>query len=188
MQALQKLPTPRRKSGVQWSLKPQDIAILLKLVCLRGQWLPYEELATQMHISQSEAYAAVQRLLAARLAAVGEDNVIRPVKGELHAFIYYGAAYFFPAIRTETTIGFPTAYGTSPLREQVLFANEFPPVWPHKDGDTRGPGLVPLYEDLPLAAQKDSCLKELLSLFDALRIGQARERGKAYELLLPRLA
>jgi hypothetical protein len=171
--------TPSR----QWAMKPQDLAILFKLVCLRGQWLPYQELATQMRLSQFEAHAAIQRLIACRVVRVEEDGSVRPVMQLLHPFVFYGAAYVFPAVRTEITIGFPTAYGASPMREHVLFADEFPPVWPHAEGTTRGPGLLPLYADAPLAAQADNTLAHLMSLFDALRIGQAREREKAGELL-----
>jgi hypothetical protein len=164
-------------------MKPQDLAVLFKLVCLRGQWLPYQELAGQMRLSQFEAHAAVQRLIACRLARVEEDGSVRPVIQSLHPFVFYGAAHVFPAVRTEITIGFPTAYGASPMREHVLFADEFPPVWPHAEGTTRGPGLLPLYPDAPLAAQTDNALAHLMTLFDALRIGQAREREKAGELL-----
>jgi hypothetical protein len=60
-------------------------------------------------------------------------------------------------------------------------------VWPHADGLVRGSALLPLYPKLPLAAAKDPALYELLALFDALRIGQAREREIARKLLEERL-
>ena len=52
----------------------------------------------------------------------------------------------------------------------------------------RGSALLPLYPKLPLAASKDQPLYELLALFDALRIGQAREREMARKLLEERLS
>ncbi|MEO6146692.1 MAG: hypothetical protein ABIT70_06495, partial [Sulfuriferula sp.] len=85
------------------------------------------------------------------------------------------------------TIGFPTAHGVAPLRELIVASHEPPPVWPHPEGIARGPGLLPLYESLPLAAQEDASLYELLALFDALRAGQARERELARKLLEERL-
>jgi hypothetical protein len=51
----------------------------------------------------------------------------------------------------------------------------------------RGSALLPLYPNLPLTAEKDQTLYELLALFDALRIGQAREREIARTLLEERL-
>ena len=47
---------------------------------------------------------------------------------------------------------------------------------------------MPLYPKLPLAAARDQALYELLALFDALRIGQAREREMARKLLEERLS
>lgn len=60
-------------------------------------------------------------------------------------------------------------------------------MWPHPEGIARGPGLLSLYENLPLAAREDPVLYELLALFDALRSGQARERELARKYLEERL-
>lgn len=176
----------KRASGRQWVLKPQDLAIALKLVALEGQWLPYAVLAEAMRMSRFEAHAAVQRLTAARLVVV-VDGQPGPVMAALRGFVIYGAPYAYPAVRGEITIGFPTAYGVSPLKEMMVASNEAPPVWPHPEGIARGPGLLPLYESLPLAAQQDAVLYELLALFDALRTGQARERELARKYLEERL-
>jgi hypothetical protein len=102
-------------------------------------------------------------------------------------FICFGAVYVYPAVRTEPTIGMPTAHGVPPLRALVMFADESVPVWPDAQGTARGTGLLPLYEKAPLAAKLDPDLYELLALFDALRIGQARERSLAEPLLRERL-
>ena len=56
-----------RLSHAQWSLKPQDLAMALKLVCLAGEKVVYTELARAMHMSQFEAHACMARLSAARL-------------------------------------------------------------------------------------------------------------------------
>lgn len=176
----------RRAGNRQWVLKPQDLAVALKLVTLGGARLTYAELAKRLRLSQFEAHAAVQRLMAARLAVdLGEGP--RPVMAALRSFIVSGAPYCYPAVRGEVTIGFPTAYAVSPLKDLVLFSQEMPPVWPHPEGTARGSALLPLYEKLPLAAIDDPKLYELLALFDALRMGQARERELATKLLEERL-
>ena len=54
-------------------------------------------------------------------------------------------------------------------------------------GIVRGQGLRPLYENGPLAALEDNALSELMTLFDSLRVGQARERVLAGGLLVERL-
>jgi len=176
----------QRASGRQWVLKPQDLAVALKLVVLQGRWLPYATLGEVMRLSRFEVHAAVQRLLAARLLVQIEDQP-RPVFAALRPFVVFGAPYAYPVVRGEMTIGFPTAHGVAPLKDIMVATDEPAPVWPHAEGIARGPGLLPLYESLPLAAQDDAALYELLALFDALRAGQARERELARKFLEKRL-
>jgi hypothetical protein len=128
----------KRASSRQWVLKPQDLAIALKLVALKGQWLPYAGLGEAMHLSRFEAHAAVQRLLAARLVAAIEGPP-RPVLAALRPFVIFGAPYAYPAVRGEITIGFPTAHGAAPLKDSVASTHEPPPVWPHPEGVARWP-------------------------------------------------
>jgi hypothetical protein len=176
----------KRASTRQWVLKPQDLAIALKLVVLKGRWLPYAELGKAMHLSQFEVHAAVQRLMAARLCYEFE-GVPRLVMPLLRQFVVYGAPYAYPAVHGEMTIGSPTAHGMSPLKELLSPTNEPVPVWPHSKGKIRGMALLPLYEKLPLAVAYDEELYELLALFDALRAGQARERELAKKFLEERI-
>lgn len=176
----------KRASGRQWVLKPQDLAIVLKMVALQGQWLPYAALGEAMRLSRFEAHAAIQRLKAARLV-VEIEGPPQPVFAALRSFVIFGAPYAYPAVRGEMTIGFPTAHGAPPLKDLMAPTNELPPVWPHPHGIARGPGLLPLYESLSLAAMDDPALYELLALFDALRAGQARERELAKKFLEERL-
>jgi len=182
----QKSVAMKRAGTRQWVLKPQDLAVALKLAALHGQWLPYATLAEALRMSRFEAHAAVQRLTAARLV-VEVDGPPRPVMAALRQFVVFGAPYVYPPVRGEMTIGFPTAHGVSPLKAIMAASTEPPPVWPHPEGKARGQGLLPLYENLPLAAMDDTALYELLALFDALRSGQARERELAKKLLEERL-
>jgi hypothetical protein len=175
------MPTTR-----QWVLKPQDLVIAFKLSLQRNNWLSYKDLAKELSLSQFEAHAGAKRLVAARLAHEASGEV-RPIRAALENFAIYGAPHAYPAVRGEMTIGFPTAHGGPPLKDKVMFSSESPPVWPHPEGTERGIGLLPMYEKLPLAARGDKALYELLALFDALRIGQARERELAAGLLQERL-
>src|SRR5581483_4039468 len=176
----------RRASARQWVLKPQDLAVALKLVSLQGEQMAYAALAKLMRLSPFEVHAAVQRLIAARLVTK-HAGPIRPILAALRAFVISGAPYAYPPVRGEATIGFPTSHAVPPLSEQIQPSAESPPVWPHPGGTTRGQAVLPLYENLPLAAVDDARLYELLALFDALRMGQARERELAKKLLEERL-
>ena len=62
-----------------------------------------------------------------------------------------------------------------------------PPVWPHAEGSARGIALIPLYPSAPAAALRNAVLYENLALFDALRMGNARERGLAAQLFEERI-
>lgn len=176
----------RRAARRQWTLKPQDLAVALKLVALGGKSVSYAEMAKQLRLSPFESHAATQRLMAARLV-VDRDGMVRPNLAALRSFVIQGAPYAYPAVRGETTIGFATAHGAAPLKDRVHPSKEAVPVWPHPEGTVRGEALLPLYEKLPLAARDDASFYELLTLFDALRIGQARERELARRLMEERL-
>ena len=75
----------RRAGSRQWVLKPQDLAVALKLVALKKRWLPYAALGETMHLSRFEAHAAVQRLGAAGLVAEAEGPP-QPVMAALRSF------------------------------------------------------------------------------------------------------
>jgi hypothetical protein len=167
-------------------LKPQDIAVALKLVVLGPKRLAYSGLGQAMHLSQFEAHAAVQRLIAAKLV-VSIDGAIRPVTGALRRFLVNGAPYAYPPVRGEVVVGTPTAHAVPPLKDKFAPNAELPPVWPDPSGSVRGQALLPLYPGLPAAAKEDSQLYELVALFDALRVGQAREREMAGRMLEARL-
>lgn len=171
-----------RLAKAQWSLKPQDLAVAFKLAVSDGARLPYAVLAKQMALSPFEAHAAVARLVQARLLTEVEGR-LELVMPAFKPFVLQGAVYFFPAVRGEITIGFPTAHAVEPLKSKLMPTQELPPVWPHPEGQSRGMSLLPLYPKLPLAAKQDDKLYRALALFDALRSGQARERDLVRGLL-----
>ena len=113
----------------------------------------------------------------------------RPVllKPQLREFVLHGARFAFPAVHGPLTRGVPTAYAAEPLNMVIAPSSDPPPVWPHKDGGTRGVALAPLYPTVPDAALRDEKLYPLLTLFDALRSGQARERNIAQKMLEERI-
>jgi hypothetical protein len=81
------------------------------------------------------------------------------------------------------TRGVPTGYAAAPLNTVIAPSSDPVPVWAHPKGKVRGIGFIPLYPSVPEAALKDERLYALLTLFDALRSGQARERAAAQKLL-----
>jgi DNA-binding Lrp family transcriptional regulator len=110
------------------------------------------------------------------------DNAVRPHSHNLAEFTLHGAKYAFPGVRLPLSVGVPTSHSAP------AFAGVFAPgstdfVWPHPNGSVRGVGVEPLHPSVPFAAMQDAKLYEMLALFDALRVGKARERGMALERL-----
>ena len=110
------------------------------------------------------------------------DNAVRPHSHNLAEFALHGAKYAFPADKLPLVVGVPTSHSAP------AFAGVFAPgstdfVWPHPNGTVRGVGVEPLHPSVPFAAMQDAKLYDMLALFDALRVGKARERGMALERL-----
>lgn len=168
------------------ALKPQDLLVVLKLWVGRGRVWNYQVLAHELGMSAAEAHNAVKRARKAGLLPAGELSGV-PNLMALKEFLIHGAKYAFPADIGQVTRGIPTAYAVAPLKDQMQASDDLPPVWPHKDGTERGIAVEPLYKSATDAALADPALYELLALFDALRIGRARERQMATALIEERL-
>jgi len=169
-------------SNRQIALKPQDLYVLLALLSRGGGSVGYPELAEQTDLAVSAVHGALKRAAAAQLAMFEER---RPVvlKTQLREFLLHGAKYAFPPVWGSLTRGVPTGYAAAPLDKVIAPSADPVPVWPHPKGAVRGVSLAPLYPSVPGAALKDERLYAMLSLFDALRSGQARERAAAQKLL-----
>jgi hypothetical protein len=166
-------------------LRPADLLVLLGL--LRPAQAPdwsVRSLAAELELPQ----AAVQR----SLARLGETPVYdaprrRVNRTAAEELLTRAVPYVAPAKLGAPTRGRPTAWAAPPLSEHIG-GNELPPVWPEARGKTRGLAVEPLHEGALHAAREDPWLYEMLSLVDAVRIGDARVRGIAAELLHERLS
>ncbi len=165
-------------------LLPQDVVVLAKLVCYRGERPPIAQVAGDVTLSPSQVHASLKRLERSRLV---DTQTGRPLLKAVEEFLIHGVKYAFPVQRGEATRGVPTAYAAPPLNGQIAADSDLPPVWPDPEGDVRGVTLEPLHRAAPKAARKDSALYEILALIDALRDGRARERQLAETELSARL-
>ena len=177
----------RSPSNPQLVLRPQDLVVLLRLALDPGHPPSYAALGAELAITASEAHAAVERAVAAKLASKRDDGRPSVVRAALSAFIQHGARYCFPATQGGFSRGVPTGYAALPLSERILPGNDPPPVWPWKNGTSRGIAFYPLYPSVPDAVERNPALGELLALFDSLRGGNAREQALAMALLEERL-
>jgi hypothetical protein len=165
-------------------LKPQDVLVLLKLVAIGKRHWTYSGLAGELGMSASEVHGAIKRLSTAQLFFPDSETVFH---GNAVEFLVSGVRYAFPAERGTQTVGLPTAHAAPPLNEQIVPGRSLPPIWPSRHGGVPGISLTPLYPSVPEAAHADPHLYELLALVDALRIGKARERMIASQIIRDRV-
>lgn len=168
------------------NLKPQDVVVALKLFGYPSGRPPISIVASDLALSPSEVHGAIQRLRSSGLLH-GPALKDKPNISGLEEFLVHGLKYAFPAEHGEVTRGIPTSYAAEPLKSEIAISSDLPPVWPWRDGETRGVALEPLYKNVPHAALRDPALYELLALVDAIRDGRARERNLAERDLVRRL-
>ncbi len=169
-------------SWKQPSLKAQDLLVVLKISISSPKDLTFSRLSNDLHMSVSEAHAAVKRATQSRLLTnAGERLAVSRVA--LREFVLHGVPYAFPPLFGGLTRGVPTGAWAPPLNSKFDTQNDLPHVWPDPEGSVRGVSLCPLYPSVPSAAALSMRLYELLSLIDALRAGAARERELAIKTL-----
>ena len=164
-------------------LKPQDIVVLMKLVGEDAGWT-FDKVAGEIGLSASAVHRSLAR---AQEAGLYDANRRRVNAFALFEFLAHGARYVFPAVRSGEARGIPTAWAAPPLADRLSASERNVPVWPHARGKARGIALEPLHSVVPGAVLRDTKFAELLALFDAIRIGSARERKLATRELGRRL-
>ncbi|HLP95657.1 MAG TPA: hypothetical protein VK168_16555 [Saprospiraceae bacterium] len=159
-------------------LRPQDLVILLKLLLLKDSGWNQISLAKSLFLSQSEISGSLKRSAYARLLQNKGKQVARQPFMDL---LQYGVPYMFPQQPGAVVRGIPTAHSAEPLVQLISSTENY--VWPYAKGHMRGHSILPLYPSVVLAVELDPPLYELLALIDAVRVGRAREKNLALELL-----
>jgi hypothetical protein len=169
-------------------LKAQDLFVLYKQAANPSRRWTYATLGAALGMSASQVHRSVQRALSAGLATSNGRGEWHVIPEALIEFSIHGARYAFPAEVGAVRRGVPTSFGALPLSNEISSAPGEAPVWPHPEGQVRGPTLSPLHRQAPDAALADPALYELLALLDALRVGRSRERSLAQTMLSQRLS
>ena len=159
----------------QDTMRPLDLAVALGLTTSRGESRStFSQLGVALGLSASTVHDSLQRLQAAGLV---RDGTREPNRRALRDFVVHGARHVFPPSLGREMRGVPTAHAGPVLRK--LFGDAQPLVWPDADGPSRGTAMAPLYPNAVHLPATDPELYNVLTLVDALRVGQARERNAA---------
>ena len=166
-------------------LKGEDIVLLLKLSGNpRGRWT-IRELEDETTIPRSVVQRARKRLGGTGLL---DERRAEVNLSQAEEFLIHALRYVFPARVEGESRGVPTAWAAEPLSQRISSPpGELPPVWPDSRAKQRGLAVPPLHASAVEAARRDQELGERLALVDAIRLGDARIRGVASELLADRL-
>ncbi|MGN6275713.1 MAG: hypothetical protein ACTHNP_07260 [Solirubrobacterales bacterium] len=165
-------------------LKSQDLLVLLKLSGNHPSWT-FDSVAHELNLGSSSVHRSVQRAAEAGLYDYRRRVVNYPA---LREFLIHGARYVFPPKWHGEARGLPTAWAAPPIADQIVSSGSNAPVWADPEGTVRGIALEPLHSAVNDAVRRDQGLWELLALFDAIRVGAARERNIATEELNRRLS
>jgi len=164
------------------TLKPQDIVVLLLVASLGDRDWTYAQLAESTGLSTSQVHRSLQRAAGADLFAAARRAVH---KRNLLEFLSHGIRYAFPAVVGPRQRGVPTAHSAPPLSEQV--AGLPVAVWPAAHGEATGDAVQPLHSAALTISMESPAVYDLLALVDAVRVGRARDRAIAIQLLAERL-
>jgi len=159
-------------------MRPQDVAILLKIIALKSNDWQLVPLSSNMLISISEISESLNR---SRLAGLVDYQKKRPNKQSILEFLEHGVKYVFPQKPGAISRGIVTAH-SHPFMKQY-FSTEENYVWADRDGEVLGQTIIPFYEKQPQAAKSDPDFYKLLALADVLRVGKVREVKIAMEEL-----
>ena len=178
-------------------LRAHDLLVLFRLALSDESWT-YASLADELGMNVSDVHGAVRR--AEKSGLIGASSSEAPRTGgrpraqlkvnrsALLELTLHGLRYVYPAEHGPITRGTATSHSAAPLNALLAGADQAPLVWPDPEGTLRGESIEPLGKSAPAAARRNPALHEVLALVDALRVGRARERKLAAELLRERLA
>ena len=164
------------------SLHAQDILIALKWAVLReDESHSLRELSAATGVSKSAVAVSLKRLAALKLLRP-EGQGLRLNRLALRQCVEHALQWLAPAKVGPIRRGFPTAH-SAPALVHALRGGDDLLVIPYRGGPARGCAVSPLHPQAPFAAAHDERMQALLALADAFRVGRARDRAVAAQLI-----
>jgi len=151
-------------------MRPQDVAILLKVVSKNSENWQLADIANSLRISISETSESLNRSRIAGLVDYKKKNVNRQ---NLLEFLEHGVRYVFPQEPGSMVRGIPTAHSHKSMKKK--FISDIDYVWQDNKGKIVGLKIEPFYPKQVEAVNEDETYYKLLSLVDVIRVGKVRE-------------
>jgi hypothetical protein len=151
-------------------MRPQDVAILLKIVAMDSLNWQMAGLSNSLRISISEVSESLNR---SRIAGLTDFKKKQVNRQSLLEFLEYGVRYVFPQQPGAMVRGIPAAHSHPSMKS--IFISEMDYVWPYNKGETTGLMIEPFYPKQVEAVTEDEAYYKLLCLVDMIRAGKVRE-------------
>ena len=151
-------------------MRPQDVAILLKIVSKNSEKWQLVDIAHSLCISISETSESLNRSRIANLIDFTKKKIHR---NNLMEFLEHGVRYVFPQEPGAMVRGIPTAHAHPFMKKN--FISDIDYVWPDTNGKIVGMKIEPFYPKQVEAVKDDETYYKLLSLVDVIRVGKVRE-------------
>jgi hypothetical protein len=151
-------------------MRPQDVAILLKILAINSLHWQMAGLAGSLRISISEVSESLNRSRIAGLIDFKKKQVNRQ---NLFEFLEHGVRYVFPQEPGAMVRGIPAAHSHPSMKN--IFISEMDYVWPYNKGEITGQMIEPFYPKQVEAVTEDEAYYKLLCLVDMIRAGKVRE-------------
>lgn len=166
------------------ALRTQPFDVVVAIRALRP-WTTLAPLAEELAVAPSQVHASLRRLeLAGLLRPDGRSANPRA----LADWILGGLRHCFPVHRGPLADGVPTAYSAPPLGQHIDALDAL--VWPAPPTAAlrvRGFAITPLYPKAWQLVERSPDVYGLLTLVDAIRLGDPRLRAATRDLLEPQL-
>jgi hypothetical protein len=155
-------------------MRPQDIVILLKILCYGSRSWYSKDLAKDLFLSSAEVSNSLNRNAISGLIDTDKKSIR---KQALLEFLIYGIQYVFPQRPGSISRGIPTAHSHPFMQNKFISEQQY--VWPDAESEQRGFVVQPLYPGIINAVKHDEKLYLMLALVDVLRLGKTREKNVA---------
>lgn len=151
-------------------MRPQDVAVLLKIIVIENQHWQLVVLSNSIKISISEISESLNRSRHAKLIDFNKKKINRQ---NFMEFLEHGVKYVFPQQPGALVRGIPTAHSHPFMKNK--FISEMNYVWPDNKGKEMGLTIEPFYPKQIEAVIEDQTYYKLLALVDVIRVGKVRE-------------
>lgn len=156
-------------------IKPQDLVVCTLFAAYPdGAW-PYAKLAAKLHISVSEAHAAVQRSIAAGFL-YRYDGKLRLNPIHYSRFVEFGLPCVWPAEVGALRQGLPAAY-SAPALQKIFAPSDRPEnnlVWPFEEGEGYASSIEPIHASIPRICAEDALLYAWFAWMEVFRLRRPR--------------